>query len=242
MERLTKACWIGESLQSLPGSYCSLLKQEFDVTEFHNDISVLSDKAFQYFFYYTTNDYPELLKGLVTLCENLDKKLIVIHPHDIDHGLLPPPHITAEYHALNENSFPAWLAQIKSQYFLNPQSGEIVITEQINNQIHSNCKLSKVIDYIDDNVSKELTQEEAAAFCHYSPTYFSKIFHRTVGMCFRDYVTTKRISLAKKMLTEDDSTKIAYIAYQCGYQDVSYFSRIFKKKTGVSPADYRQQY
>jgi AraC-like DNA-binding protein len=61
-------------------------------------------------------------------------------------------------------------------------------------------------------------------------------------MCFRDYITEKRISLAKKMLTEEDSMKIAYIAYQCGYRDVSYFSRIFKKKTGLSPASYRQQF
>lgn len=57
---------------------------------------------------------------------------------------------------------------------------------------------SDVVNYIANNVHKDLREEEAAALCHYSPTYFSKVFHRKVGMCFRDYVTAKRISLAKK--------------------------------------------
>ncbi|MEF3034474.1 helix-turn-helix domain-containing protein [Pseudomonas aeruginosa] len=41
------------------------------------------------------------------------------------------------------------------------------------------------------------------------------------------------------MIEADTESKIAVIAYQCGYKDVSYFSRIFKKRTGVTPASYR---
>ncbi|MEF1228493.1 AraC family transcriptional regulator, partial [Vibrio fortis] len=43
-----------------------------------------------------------------------------------------------------------------------------------------------------------------------------------------------------EIMQRDTDSKIAVIAYQCGYKDVSYFSRIFKKRTGVTPASYRR--
>ncbi|WP_101903891.1 helix-turn-helix domain-containing protein [Vibrio azureus] len=104
-----------------------------------------------------------------------------------------------------------------------------------------NHKYSKMVSkYINDNIKKKLKEDQVAALCHYSPNHFSRLFHQTFGICFRDYVTELRISLAKKLLLKD-STKVSYIAYQCGYKDASYFGRIFKKKTGFSPANYRKK-
>ncbi|WP_423839812.1 AraC family transcriptional regulator [Vibrio mytili] len=251
MDNQTKAYWIGESLQSLPDKYRTEFKKYFSLQDYSDDISILSDKESSYFFYYQTHDHNGLLKGVVTLCENLDKRLIVVHPQADTHieastethtemstdVCLPPQHVTAEYYPLNQSTINNWLSQVKLKYFLSNKinSGEISITK-------GEEDISQVINYIMNNIDKDVREEDAAAMCHYSPTYFSRVFHKKVGMCFRDYITTKRISLAKQMLTEDDSTKIAYIAYQCGYHDVSYFSRIFKKKTGLSPASYRQQF
>ncbi|CAM2901926.1 AraC family transcriptional regulator [Vibrio mytili] len=247
MENQTKAYWIGESFQSLPEPYYSEFYNNFELHDYSNDISILSSKECEYFFYYLTHDHNELLKGIVTLCENLDKRLIVVYPHNDTntepnapaelYESLPPEHVTAEYYSLNQSTINNWLSQIKLKYFLSNgiNSGEISIET-------GEKDISQVIHYIMNNIDKDVREEDAAALCHYSPTYFSRVFHKKVGMCFRDYITTKRISLAKQMLTEDDSTKIAYIAYQCGYHDVSYFSRIFKKKTGLSPASYRQQF
>ncbi len=241
MERLTKACWIGSPLKSLPEHFSSVFEQHFEFLNDSRDISILSDKSFDYFFYYISNEPNELLRGIFTLCENLDKKLIVVYSGN-NHYDLPPQHVTAEYYTLNEASLALWLAQIKMKYFVGPTCSDIVVPRSTNYSTQSKSNFNDVVHYIANNIDKDISQEEVAARCHYSPTYFSKMFHREVGMCFRDYLTAKRISLAKKMLTEDESTKIAYIAYQCGYQDVSYFSRIFKKKTGLSPATYRQQY
>ncbi len=236
------ACWIGDPLQSLPEHYRSEFERHFRFRNHHHDISVLSDKSFDYVFYYIGNEHHRLLQGVVTLCENLDKKLIVVHKGNTECDL-PPQHITAEYYRLDKTSLPIWVSQIKMQYYLDRTLGDIVVPQNTSNAIQGKSNFAEdIVDYIANNIDKDISQEKVAARCHYSPTYFSKMFHREVGMCFRDYVTAKRISLAKKMLTQDESTKIAYIAYQCGYQDVSYFSRIFKKKTGLSPASYRQQY
>ncbi|WP_182008763.1 AraC family transcriptional regulator [Vibrio sp. B1FLJ16] len=242
MDRMIMACWIGDPLQSLPEHCRSAFEQHFEFRNQNSDISVLSDKSCDYVFYHIGSESDGLLQGVVTMCENLDKKLIVVRSAN-NKCELPPEHISAEYYTLDETTLPLWLLQIKMKYFVCPTRNEIVVQRNTSNPAQGKPNFAEhVVDYISNNIDKDISQEEVAARCHYSPTYFSKMFHREVGMCFRDYVTAKRISLAKKMLTQDESTKIAYIAYQCGYQDVSYFSRIFKKKTGLSPASYRQQY
>ncbi len=91
-----------------------------------------------------------------------------------------------------------------------------------------------------DNINKEIRETEIAEKCpHCSTTYFSKKFHLHFGVSFRDFVCDKPwILLAKKLIEADTESKIAVISYQCGYKDVSYFSRIFKKRTGVTPASW----
>ncbi|MCG9700269.1 AraC family transcriptional regulator [Vibrio natriegens] len=242
MERLVKACWIGGALSSLPEQFRWVFTQYFELLDHSNDISVISDKEFNYFFYYATDHPFDLLQSVVTLCENLDKKLIVVYTKGIEANKLPPQHVTAEYYALDDNYLSHWLSQIKLKYFFNHSFESSLLLPNKSCSKNGKANFSEVVDYISNNIHRELREEDAAALCHYSTTYFSKVFRRKVGMCFRDYVTAKRIALAKKMLTEDNSMKIAYIAYQCGYHDVSYFSRIFKKKTGFSPASYRQQF
>ncbi|MHC0043776.1 helix-turn-helix domain-containing protein [Vibrio campbellii] len=241
MTELIKAYWIGQSPQALDHNLRSELEKSFLLIESEDDVSVLSDKEFNHFFYFASPEHRCLKKSLLTLCENLDKKLIVIHDGE-DSTSLPSTHIVAEYCQTNTCSPNEWVSQVKLKFF-----SPVALDEQHLSPDNILSKSGKsnfvdVVHYIANNVHKNLREEEAAALCHYSPTYFSKLFHRKVGMCFRDYVTDKRISLAKKMLLEEQSMKIAYIAYQCGYRDVSYFSRIFKKKTGLSPASYRQQF
>ncbi|MCE7637465.1 AraC family transcriptional regulator [Vibrio fluvialis] len=97
-----------------------------------------------------------------------------------------------------------------------------------------------ILRYIELNITKEIREEDIAAYCHYSVSYFSKLFHKVIGISFRDYICNKRIAMAKRLLVDERNAKIAFIAYQCGYHDVSYFSRIFKKKTGISPGVFRQ--
>ncbi|GAL10737.1 transcriptional regulator AraC family [Vibrio astriarenae] len=108
--------------------------------------------------------------------------------------------------------------------------------------VKSDVAIEQTLQFIDNNLAVNLNESLLAAQVDYSTTYFSKLFRKSTGVSFRDYVISKRISLAKQMLVEDKAMKVAVVAYQCGYRDVSYFSRIFKKKTGLTPAGYRQQY
>lgn len=94
--------------------------------------------------------------------------------------------------------------------------------------------------YIRQHFAEDLSLEEAAKSVHLNPFYFSKVFKEHVGETFIDYVTGLRIDLAKQLIEEGDLS-LKQVSYQVGYKDPNYFSRVFKKVTGVAPSEYRSQ-
>ena len=71
-----------------------------------------------------------------------------------------------------------------------------------------------------------------------SPAYLSRIFHQNFGTGVIDYINTVRIEKAKSLL-EDPSKSTREIAEAVGYQSASYFSKIFKQRTNLTPTEYR---
>ncbi|PMH41233.1 hypothetical protein BCU68_06020 [Vibrio sp. 10N.286.49.B3] len=237
--------WIGLSTSYLPREVASIFETYFYIQEYGDDVSILSHPKVEFcFFFYEKNTSISLLQSAIYVSKNLDKKLILIHQGELPDSLLKTNSIY-DYCDINSVNIIQWIEQLRhnlSQYF--------VISDSIKPTIDQVCKLdqkthffnkdiSDILHYIDTNLDQSLREEDVANYCHYSVTYFSKVFHRSIGITFRDYVIAKRIAMAKKRLIENHKTKISSIAYQCGYRDVSYFSRIFKKKTGVSPGIYR---
>ncbi|MDN5276704.1 MAG: two-component system, response regulator YesN [Clostridiales bacterium] len=72
-----------------------------------------------------------------------------------------------------------------------------------------------------------------------SPYYLSHLFKEELNITFLEYLTMVRMEEAKKLL-KDTSLSIVAIASQVGYEDASYFSKVFKKYVGISPAQYRK--
>jgi len=72
-----------------------------------------------------------------------------------------------------------------------------------------------------------------------SPYYLSHLFREELNITFLEYLTMVRMEEAKKLL-KDTSLSIVAIASQVGYEDASYFSKVFKKYVGISPAQYRK--
>ncbi|MEG0713002.1 MAG: PocR ligand-binding domain-containing protein [Niameybacter sp.] len=99
--------------------------------------------------------------------------------------------------------------------------------------------IHEAVTYINKNYMNKITLEEVASFIYVSPTYFSKIFKEEIGVNFAIYLNGKRIEVAKKLLKDKEITLID-IAYLVGFEDQSYFSRVFKKYAGVSPKRYRE--
>ena len=86
----------------------------------------------------------------------------------------------------------------------------------------------------------ELSLNDVAAHVNHSPSHFSTLFSQETCQTFKDYVTSLRITKAKELL-RTTALRAAEIAYQVGYSDPHYFSAAFKKQTGLSPTEFRQQ-
>ena len=97
--------------------------------------------------------------------------------------------------------------------------------------------ISNVIAYVDANIEYDLRLSDIAALHYYNEVYLGRLFSSEVGMCFKDYVNSQRIKLAKKMLLSD--APVTEIARKVGYNSVTYFNRVFKSHTGKSPTEYR---
>ena len=101
--------------------------------------------------------------------------------------------------------------------------------------------MDKALRYIHAHYTEELTLQKAADHIHISRNYFSILFKRLMNQNFIDYVIELRVNKAKELLTQT-SQKVYEVASNAGFNDVKYFSKLFKKVTGHSPGDYRANY
>tara|TARA_R110000823_G_scaffold276800_1_gene395403 strand:+ start:8677 stop:9552 length:876 start_codon:yes stop_codon:yes gene_type:complete len=104
----------------------------------------------------------------------------------------------------------------------------------------SKGKLNTVLIYISQNLHTKLSIEDLANYCHLSNDHFSRSFSQKFGMRPSTYIRMKRIERAQLLLfTTTDS--IRQISEKVGLENVSYFSKIFKKVTGKLPKVYRKE-
>ena len=106
-------------------------------------------------------------------------------------------------------------------------------TPSKNNEI-----IKKAIGYIYEHFNTPLTLEETAASVHLHPSYFSSLFKQSTGSSFKEYLNMVRIEESKRLLSNTDYS-IIDVAVAVGFEDQSYFSKVFKKYTGLTPKQYR---
>lgn len=110
---------------------------------------------------------------------------------------------------------------------------------QRNNSIKNHQIIQGIKEFIRKNYSKNLTLEEIAASVYRSPYYVSRIFKEEQAITVMDYVTQVRVEEAKKLL-RNPCYQIDEIAEKLGYNDASYFSKVFRRNVGMSPTQFRQ--
>ncbi|WP_341280842.1 helix-turn-helix domain-containing protein [Paenibacillus sp. FSL H8-0537] len=97
----------------------------------------------------------------------------------------------------------------------------------------------QIAEYIHEYFQKTVTMETMAAKFHYSTHYLARVFKRKFGCSPMEYLLQTRINRAKYLLTETDMP-IRSLAEKVGYTDIYYFSRLFKKLTGVTPTQFKK--
>ena len=101
-------------------------------------------------------------------------------------------------------------------------------------------RINKSIAYIDSNYMMCITLDDIARVAGLSRFHFSRIFKLATGHTFKDYLNMKRLKAAKKLLKLPE-INISQACYSVGFNDVSYFSRTFKKYEGINPSYYRKK-
>lgn len=97
-------------------------------------------------------------------------------------------------------------------------------------------KVEKVISYMTENHSKTITLNELSEYAKVSPSYLGNIFRTITGRSVIDYLIEIRINRAKNLLK--DGFSVTEVSRYVGFNDIYYFSRVFKKHEGVSPSKY----
>ena len=101
-------------------------------------------------------------------------------------------------------------------------------------------RLQKVLKYILEHLEEEINVEKLADIACLTKPYLIRQFKQTLGMAPLQFITQKKIEKAQLLLVTDDRT-VQDIAQAVGYSDSSYFVRLFKKKVGMTPQEYRNK-
>lgn len=101
-------------------------------------------------------------------------------------------------------------------------------------------QIERSIHYIDSHIGMNITLDELAAIASMSRSYYSRLFRMLNGMSPWDYLLTKRVELAQRYLLQTNDSMLE-IASRCGFNSSANFNHCFKRVTGRTPTQYKQQ-
>ena len=112
---------------------------------------------------------------------------------------------------------------------------KVLVSEGLNPSIH---RLKLIFDYIHNNYKKKITNKELADVIFLSKGQFCRFFKQYTGVTCTEYINKHRSSMAAKMLMSGN-VNVSEAALENGFENISYFIRVFRKYTGSSPGKYR---
>ncbi len=108
-----------------------------------------------------------------------------------------------------------------------------------NSDYLSTSRIQKAAEYININYYREISVETLCRLTDYSPAHLRRLFVKNLGMSPQNYLLEKRIEMAKEMLLDIPEKTVEEIADLLGICSASYFCKLFKTKTGMSPTEYK---
>ncbi len=101
------------------------------------------------------------------------------------------------------------------------------------------CEVS-VIEFISDNYMKKITLNDISEHVHFSISYICRIFRQEMDMNLMTFINQVRVEKAKTLLI-DKQIPLVDIAHLSGFEDQSYFTKVFKRIAGISPGKFRER-
>ena len=123
---------------------------------------------------------------------------------------------------------------LKLIYILSKNSDSVIRSIPKSN---NHKTIESALEYINNNLSAELTLERLASAANFNAIYFHKLFKASTGKTLHEYVEDQRIKKAINLLISTNLT-LTQIAYECGFSSQSYFSYAFKRRMKLTPRAY----
>jgi len=111
-----------------------------------------------------------------------------------------------------------------------------------NNVNYDMPRIQKVMQFLNDNFHRDISIAEVKALVNMSEPTFRRFIKRHSGKSFVNLLNDIRLGAASRMLIENPTKNVSEIAYKCGFNNLSNFNRIFKKKKSCSPKEFRENY
>ena len=136
------------------------------------------------------------------------------------------------------------LARLRSDEELSPWLSDIL--ERIMNSIHRHRKqsapdmLSRALQFMAEHCCENISRDQAADAAFMSPSHFSRYFKHHLGQSFTQVLNQMRVDKAADMLA-NSQRDLKIIALETGFPDQSYFTKVFRRYRGMTPAEFRRQ-
>jgi AraC-like DNA-binding protein len=144
----------------------------------------------------------------------------------------------------SQNGFYSVLELLSILYELSvDENSRILCSSTFNKQDDSSesRRIQKVINYLNSNYQKEIRLLDVANHVNMSEVSFSRFMKKRTGKNYIEYLNDLRLGIASRFLV-DTSKTISEISYECGFNNLSNFNRIFKKRKGYTPKEFRENY
>jgi len=182
--------------------------------------------------YSAGEERSDLLKGLLL------ELVVMISRAAIEAGALPSEVLGTNYRLITElatidddEPLAGWLRRMFDHLFSTIQHQENFTPPLL---------VGKALEFMRDNLHREITRDETAQHAGISPSHFSHLLRERTGRSFTELLRQCRVDLACELLTHSNKT-LAEIAGRCGFCDQSYFTRVFRDVKGLTPGQYRDQ-
>ncbi len=180
--------------------------------------------------YHSARSRPELLKSLAL------ELVVVMSRAAVESGADPSEVLGCNFESAtalagltDEEEVSSWLCGMLER---------VMDAIRDHKQFPNAVLLGRAVAFMEDNLGEPLDRDSVARAAGLSGSHFSHLIREKTGRTFTDLMAQYRVDRAKAMLRRTDKS-IIQIALECGFEDQSYFSRVFKRYTGSSPRAYR---
>lgn len=118
---------------------------------------------------------------------------------------------------------------------------QILISPVTEKMIRGEFLYQSICHWIEDNYAREICRESVAVMFNISANHVSRLFSQQGSVSFVDYLRRVRMGKAKIILQKHNFS-VSEVALRCGFRDADYFSRLFKRETGVTPGEYKNRF